>query len=73
MLGLEILACLLSYIFIRTKESSKKNSVDSENQEKTSSIDPEKELKIIESKLSDLEGRIENQEKTIKKLLTSSE
>ena len=73
MLELEILACFLLMMFIKTKNSSKKDSGKSENKEKASSIDPGKELKIIESKLSDLEGRIENQEKTIKKLLTSCE
>jgi len=64
-----VLSCFLLNGFLRIKNSSKNKSTNLKNKEKPSSIDPTKELEIIQSKLSDLEDKIEKQEKTIKKIL----
>jgi hypothetical protein len=56
-----LFSCFALNKFLKTKASG----------DKVSSIDPKKELEMILSKLSDLENKIEDQEKSIKKLLSS--
>ncbi len=70
-MSVAILSCFVLNEFLKIKKSSKPKSTGLERKEKISSIDPTKELKIIQTKLTDLQNKIEKQEKTIKKFLTS--
>ena len=67
-------AIFILYEFIKLRKILKKNSkffnILKKYEMKRISLNPSKELKTLESKLSELQDKVEDQEKTIKKMMT---
>jgi len=67
-------AVFILYEFIKLRKILKKNSkffnILKKYEMKRISLNPSKELKTLESKLSELQDKVEDQEKTIKKMMT---
>jgi len=67
------LICFLAYGLLRMRKFSKKNKKESEIVEDSSNLNPKLQIRDIESRLSELQNKVNYQEKIIKKLINLSE